>query len=175
VIALRPRKLTFSAEQDLNSVERVDSYINLEEQERPSVIEGHRPPLSWPSRDSPLYVEDLHVRYHETLPDVSLPLCTELSQCQPQVLRGITFELKPREKVALVGRTGRWAPSSRCQHLSSGRSGKSTFSLALLRFIEARQGSIVIDGIDISTIGLSDLRKNIVSAHPNTRTELMRR
>ena len=38
---------------------------------------------------------------------------------------------------------------------------RSTFSLALLRFIEPHSGSISIDGIDISKIGLSDLRRNI--------------
>jgi len=39
--------------------------------------------------------------------------------------------------------------------------GKSTLSLALFRFLQARKGSIVIDGVDISTIKLHDLRTRL--------------
>lgn len=39
--------------------------------------------------------------------------------------------------------------------------GKSTLSLALFRFLEARKGKIVIDGIDISTVKLHDLRTRL--------------
>ncbi|KAJ2515237.1 hypothetical protein H4217_005301 [Coemansia sp. RSA 1939] len=39
--------------------------------------------------------------------------------------------------------------------------GKSTISLALLRLIEASKGQIVLDGVDISKIGLEDLRSNV--------------
>ncbi|KAI9649273.1 hypothetical protein NHQ30_001843 [Ciborinia camelliae] len=39
--------------------------------------------------------------------------------------------------------------------------GKSTFSLALFRFLEARAGTIMIDGIDISTLKLHDLRTRL--------------
>jgi len=64
----------------------------------------------------------------------------------PPVIKGITFDVSSGEKVAIVGRTG---------------AGKSTLSLALLRFIEATSGHILIDGIDISRLGLEDLRKRI--------------
>ncbi|KAJ2618274.1 hypothetical protein EV177_000124 [Coemansia sp. RSA 1804] len=62
------------------------------------------------------------------------------------VLHGISLSMRHGEKVGVVGRTG---------------AGKSTMSLALMRFVEATKGRIVLDGIDISKIGLDDLRRNI--------------
>jgi len=40
-------------------------------------------------------------------------------------------------------------------------SGKSTLAVSFFRFMEATSGRIVIDGIDISTIGLYDLRSRL--------------
>ena len=59
------------------------------------------------------------------------------------VLKGISFSVNSCERVGIVGRTG---------------SGKSSLTLALFRFLEARRGSIEIDGVDISTLKLHDLR-----------------
>jgi ABC-type multidrug transport system fused ATPase/permease subunit len=64
----------------------------------------------------------------------------------PPVLKGLTFAVQPKERVGVVGRTG---------------AGKSSLTLALFRFLEAREGTIVIDGIDISKIKLSDLRSRL--------------
>jgi len=62
------------------------------------------------------------------------------------VLKNISFTIKSTEKIGIVGRTG---------------SGKSSLLIALLRIVEAFEGQIVIDGIDVSTIGLTDLRAKI--------------
>lgn len=64
----------------------------------------------------------------------------------PDVLHDLNFEVKPGEKVGILGRTG---------------SGKSTLALSFFRFVEPTQGRIVIDGMDISTIGLTDLRSKL--------------
>lgn len=59
------------------------------------------------------------------------------------MLNNLTFDIKAGSKVGIVGRTG---------------AGKSTVCLALSRIIELEFGSISIDGVDISQIGLYDLR-----------------
>ncbi|XP_040163160.1 multidrug resistance-associated protein 1 isoform X2 [Anopheles arabiensis] len=74
---------------------------------------------------------DFQVRYREGL---------EL------VLRGISFTVNGGEKVGIVGRTG---------------AGKSSLTLALFRIIESAGGSIVIDGQDISQLGLHALRSRL--------------
>ncbi|KAK6849528.1 hypothetical protein PG995_013361 [Apiospora arundinis] len=61
-------------------------------------------------------------------------------------LVGLNFSVNRNERVGVVGRTG---------------AGKSSLTLALFRFIEARSGSIFIDGIDISKIKLHDLRSRL--------------
>ncbi|OMJ19580.1 Metal resistance protein YCF1 [Smittium culicis] len=63
------------------------------------------------------------------------------------ILRNINLTIPAGSKVGVVGRTG---------------AGKSSLSLALFRIIESAGGKILIDGIDISTIGLKDLRSKIV-------------
>ena len=40
-------------------------------------------------------------------------------------------------------------------------SGKSTLALSFFRFVEATEGRIVVDGVDISMIGLTDLRSKL--------------
>ena len=62
------------------------------------------------------------------------------------VLKNLNFEINPKEKIGVVGRTG---------------SGKSTLCLCLFRLLEADSGNIFIDNIDISSIGLDMLRKNL--------------
>uniref|UniRef100_A0A8C9FPG4 MRP1 protein n=1 Tax=Pavo cristatus TaxID=9049 RepID=A0A8C9FPG4_PAVCR len=61
-------------------------------------------------------------------------------------LNDISFQTRNKEKVGIVGRTG---------------AGKSTLTNCLFRVLEGSGGKIIIDGIDISTIGLHDLRGNL--------------
>ncbi|KFV74610.1 Canalicular multispecific organic anion transporter 1, partial [Dryobates pubescens] len=62
------------------------------------------------------------------------------------VLQGINCNIESTEKVGVVGRTG---------------AGKSSLTSCLFRLLEAAGGRIIIDGVDIATIGLHDLRQNL--------------
>ena len=62
------------------------------------------------------------------------------------VIKELSVHILPGQKVGVVGRTG---------------AGKSSLVLCLMRIIELERGSIVIDGVDISKIGLEDLRSKI--------------
>ncbi|XP_032595398.1 multidrug resistance-associated protein 1 isoform X14 [Drosophila grimshawi] len=62
------------------------------------------------------------------------------------VLRGVSFNITGGEKVGIVGRTG---------------AGKSSLTLALFRIIESAGGKILIDGVDIASMGLHMLRSRL--------------
>uniref|UniRef100_A0A8C7CGD0 Uncharacterized protein n=1 Tax=Oncorhynchus kisutch TaxID=8019 RepID=A0A8C7CGD0_ONCKI len=62
------------------------------------------------------------------------------------VLHGITCDIDSTEKIGIVGRTG---------------AGKSSLTNCLFRIIEAAEGRILIDGTDIATLGLHDLRTRL--------------
>jgi ABC-type multidrug transport system fused ATPase/permease subunit len=64
----------------------------------------------------------------------------------PLVLRGITCTFPGGKKTGIVGRTG---------------SGKSTLIQTLFRIVKPAAGQIMIDGLDISSIGLHDLRSRL--------------
>ncbi|OOQ89136.1 ABC transporter family protein [Penicillium brasilianum] len=64
----------------------------------------------------------------------------------PLVLKGLTMDVRGGERIGIVGRTG---------------AGKSSIMSALFRLTELSGGSIHIDGIDISTVGLHDLRSRL--------------
>jgi ABC-type multidrug transport system fused ATPase/permease subunit len=62
------------------------------------------------------------------------------------VLKNVNLTIYPQEKIGIVGRTG---------------SGKSTLLISLLRIVEPCNGVITIDDLDVSQIGLHDLRNKI--------------
>ncbi|KAJ3373132.1 Multidrug resistance-associated protein 1 [Allomyces arbusculus] len=62
------------------------------------------------------------------------------------VLKHINLKINAGERVGICGRTG---------------GGKTSLMMALFRIIEATSGSIVIDGIDIATVGLQDVRSRL--------------
>jgi len=114
-------------ENDMNSVERIIHYANNLKQEPPHEIPETKPEVPWPA-EGRVEIKDAVLRYRPELPDV---------------LKGLTMDVAPGEKIGIVGRTG---------------AGKSSIMTALYRLVELSAGSILIDGVDISRIGLKDLR-----------------
>ncbi|XP_010475054.1 PREDICTED: ABC transporter C family member 5-like isoform X2 [Camelina sativa] len=112
--------------------------ISIERIYQYSQILGEAPPIVEDFRPPSSWPEtgtiellDVKVRYAENL---------------PTVLHGVSCLFPGGKKIGIVGRTG---------------SGKSTLIQALFRLIEPTSGKITIDNIDISRIGLHDLRSRL--------------
>ncbi|KAM3508368.1 hypothetical protein MY11210_006767 [Beauveria gryllotalpidicola] len=116
-----------TVESGLQSVERIDDYGNLEQEPTSNL----QLPDSWPA-DGKIEFSELTAGYRPGLPDV---------------LKNLSFLIKPGERVGVVGRTG---------------AGKSSLTLALTRLIGVRYGRILVDGVDISTVKLDVLRQQIL-------------
>ncbi|KAL2002465.1 hypothetical protein VTN02DRAFT_6732 [Thermoascus thermophilus] len=82
-------RLYSETQQSMNSVERVNEYLEVE-QEAQAIIPDSRPPPNWPSKGSVKFI-DYTTRYR---PDLD------------PVLKNINFTVRPGEKVGIVGRTG---------------------------------------------------------------------
>ncbi|KAI9007181.1 P-loop containing nucleoside triphosphate hydrolase protein [Gaertneriomyces semiglobifer] len=124
-------------ENEFVSVERLWQYRDLP-QEAPE--ETFFPLKSgWPERGA-IEFDNFSIRYREGL---------------DLILRNIKLSIAPGERIGVVGRTG---------------AGKSSLALALFRLMEASVdesqsilslGRILIDGVDVATVGLRDLRKSL--------------
>ena len=126
----------FSIAADLEnimiSLERCLQYTKIES-EAPNKIKPKDEELTekkWPT-EGKIRFENYSVKYRPN---------TEI------VLKNLNFEIKAKEKIGIVGRTG---------------SGKSTICLCLFRILEPLEGTIYIDDEDITQIGLEILRKNL--------------
>ena len=128
-------KITLDLEKSFASVERMHEYATAIAQE-PTTGEP-APPAPWPTVGA-IEMTKLCVRYRPEL---------------PFALVDVSCTIAPKSKVGVVGRTG---------------SGKSTFVSALWRLVEpsggvdgAGGGAIRIDGVDISTLQVLELRSRL--------------
>ncbi|CAE6417184.1 unnamed protein product [Rhizoctonia solani] len=115
-------------EQDMNTVERIVHYRNLE-QEPPAKLPDD-PPQEWPQQGG-INFRNVALRYRDGL---------------PLVLDGLTFDVKPGERVGIVGRTG---------------AGKSSLLTALFRVAPLSGGTIEIDDVNIEKVGIETLRHRL--------------
>lgn len=116
-------------ENEFNSVERLDHYAFHLVQEAPYEIPENDPPSSWP-QNAQISFKNVKMKYRPEL---------------PYVLKGVSLDFKPNEKIGFCGRTG---------------AGKSTFMTCLYRLTEF-EGLISIDGVNISELGLHTLRSKL--------------
>ncbi|WXC66418.1 hypothetical protein SNK03_012197 [Fusarium graminearum] len=116
-------------ETSLGAIARIRMFCSsAPNEEKPG--ENNSPEEGWP-RYGGLEVKNVDVQYdHTTEP----------------VLRGLSFSLKPGEKLGICGRSG---------------SGKSSFVQALLRMAEVVNGQITLDGEDISVIPRHLIRQRL--------------
>ncbi|XP_063045855.1 ATP-binding cassette sub-family C member 5 isoform X2 [Engraulis encrasicolus] len=125
-------RLLAETEARFTSVERINHYIkNLESEAPRQSPDSSSAPGSSWPQEGGVRFQEVEMSYRDGL---------------PLVLKKLSFNIKPEETVGIIGRTG---------------SGKSSLGVALFRLVELSGGSIVIDGVDISRIGLEELRSKL--------------
>ncbi|CAG9768689.1 unnamed protein product [Ceutorhynchus assimilis] len=113
-------------ENTMTCVERIKEYADVvSEQDK----DTHEPPKTWPEEGN-IEFDRLSLRY---------------AIGEPAVLKDLTFTVKSKEKVGIVGRTG---------------AGKSSIIIALFK-LAINEGRIFIDNVDTSKITLTKLRSTI--------------
>jgi len=123
-------RLMAEVEARFTSAERIIQYVDELYEEAAAIVPGKRPAKEWPQYGRVQFV-NFSMRYRENL---------------PLVLKNVTLDFKPQEKVGIVGRTG---------------SGKSSLGVGLFRLVEPATGYIDIDGVNCHEIGLFDMRSKL--------------
>ncbi len=132
-------------EQNFNAVERILHYTELPSEG--AATTPNDPAPSWPESGA-IEFKDVEMAYRPGL---------------PPVLKGVSFQVKPGEKVRI--------PVSRVREVTEGThsswqvgivgrtgAGKSSLLQALFRIVNVQKGAIEIDGRNIADIGLDVLR-----------------
>ncbi|KAJ7224976.1 ABC protein [Mycena haematopus] len=125
-------RMSAEVENYMNSVERLVHYARGDVVPSEAAHEStpeNKPAADWPAHGA-IEFKNVTMAYRPGLPNV---------------LHGISLQIRAGEKIGVVGRTG---------------AGKSSLTLCLLRIVEY-EGQIVVDDVDIGKIGLTDLRSNI--------------
>ncbi|CAF1308417.1 unnamed protein product, partial [Adineta steineri] len=113
-------RMSSDIETNTVSVERINEYAELTPEASWEIPET-KPSSHWPKNGN-IQIKNLSTQYRQNL---------------PLVLKDLTIDIQPGEKIGIIGRTG---------------SGKSSLCLALFRIIEPINGTIVIDNVDIRHI-----------------------
>jgi ABC-type multidrug transport system fused ATPase/permease subunit len=110
-----------------NSIERIKRYAELD-QEALANKPTDPPTEQWPTVGAVSF-KGVEPKYRPEL---------------PLVLKGLDFEVRPGEKLGIIGRTG---------------AGKSSLVQAIYRTVELAGGEIKIDGINHQSLGLDTVRR----------------
>ena len=125
-------------EANITALERIKEYVDIP-QEADWKIDGTNLEDSWPDKGH-IKFDNYGVKYREEL---------------EYVLKEITTEIMPGEKIGIIGRTG---------------AGKSSLSLGLFRMLELNIGDICIDNINIKNDGNKIQRTYINDGYSYSRT-----
>jgi ABC-type multidrug transport system fused ATPase/permease subunit len=120
----------------------LDTTVDIRDQ---SSVDSRQSSADSPSRQSAVDREPSTARGHIVFDNVSFAYKSGGGQSDrpDYVLRNISFEVHPGERVGIVGATG---------------AGKTTLISLLLRFYDVTEGRILIDGVDIREMPLTELR-----------------
>lgn len=121
------------------SLVNVNHVLDFFEKHPVTYEDQRKPSLQVTSETATISFENVHFSYEEK---------------SPEVLRGTTFNVNAREKLAIVGTSG---------------SGKSSIVKILLGFYNVFEGTIKINGQDITAVNVPSLRKHI-SVVPQSST-----
>lgn len=124
----RTMQLVILINQQFASCERVRSFQQIPQEPAPVELQDAKLPSDWPRGG--VSFEDVQLRYRGG----------------DLILKGVSFEAEPGERVGICGRTG---------------AGKSTVLTALFRMAETCGGVVRVDGVDISKVGVRTLRSHM--------------
>ncbi|EMT60451.1 Multidrug resistance-associated protein 1 [Fusarium odoratissimum] len=123
-----------SIETSIGAVARIKQFAE-ETGEENLPGETHQPPAQWPDKGA-IQIHNLTASYGDGDGEVI------------KALDAVSLEIKGGEKVGICGRTG---------------SGKSSIFLALLRLLDSTSGSIIIDGISLSSVPRETIRSRLIT------------
>ncbi|KAH7206333.1 P-loop containing nucleoside triphosphate hydrolase protein [Fusarium oxysporum] len=123
-----------SIETSIGAVARIKQFAE-ETSEENLPGETHQPPAQWPDKGA-IQIHNLTASYGDGDGEVI------------KALDAVSLEIKGGEKVGICGRTG---------------SGKSSIFLALLRLLDSTSGSIIIDGISLSSVPRETIRSRLIT------------
>ncbi|KAM5387652.1 hypothetical protein ACJA88_000912 [Fusarium oxysporum] len=123
-----------SIETSIGAVSRIKQFAE-ETGEENLPGETHQPPAQWPDKGA-IQIHNLTASYGDGDGEVI------------KALDAVSLEIKGGEKVGICGRTG---------------SGKSSIFLAFLRILDSTSGSIIIDGISLSSVPRETIRSRLIT------------
>jgi ATP-binding cassette subfamily C (CFTR/MRP) protein 1 len=115
----------------MSSVERLQEYADMLPKDSATHLSTDPVEGSWPSRGEIIF-KNVTAAYP--------------SRPEKPVLRDVNIRITPGTTTFIVGRTG---------------SGKSTMLSVLLRLLEIGSGSVIVDGEDITKLGVHTLRRGM--------------
>ncbi|KAH9508717.1 Multidrug resistance-associated protein 5 [Bulinus truncatus] len=123
-------RLSMETVSRFSSVQRIQDCVENFQSEGSVINNPQTPPASWPGEGA-ITFKQYKMRYNDG---------------QPPVIKGISVNIQPKEKIGIVGNSG---------------SGKSSLGVALFRLSEAASGTITIDNLNIRDVPLEILRSRL--------------